>query len=440
MRGSVFKRCPCGTRGTPGRLACKKPHGAWWWRADAEPDPTTGARRQEHGSGYPSRTEAQSALITYFERQRTGTWVDDQKLTVEVWLTVWLAECRERLELATVNGYASHIRSHLIPQLGSIRLRDLRRQHVEAMLQTIATAPLPERTGRGGRTVERRSARTLDAVRRTLRSALSTAQRRGLVVANVAEGRMDSIPTIGRAAASWWQPDEVAAFLTAVDGDPLFALYEVAAFAGLRRGELLGLRWEDVDLDRAAAGLHVRQSLSGVAGAHDCVVCGGSHRGRRIKPPKSEAGARWVPLVGDTVTALPAHRDAQAAERARWGEAYVDHGLIFALDNGDPLRPDRVTKDFEDQAAAAGLPKIKLHEMRHGACSLLLAAGVPVETVAMILGHASPAVTRAVYAHVLRGPAREGMQAAVGLVRGDRRAHSVHSNDASDSQADRTTG
>ncbi len=123
-----------------------------------------------------------------------------------------------------------------------------------------------------------------------------------------------------------------------------------------------------------------------------------------------------APLVKQTVTALVAHRQRQEVDRSRAGELYVDHDLLFAKDNGNPIRPDRVSKDFKDLAAAAGLPPVKLHEQRHGACSLLLAAGVPVETVAMILGHASPAVTRAVYAHVLRGPARVGMEAAVALV------------------------
>jgi integrase len=135
-------------------------------------------------------------------------------------------------------------------------------------------------------------------------------------------------------------------------------------------------------------------------------------------------------LVQQTVDALSAHRQVQAADRERQAESYVDHGLVFALKNGHPLRPDRVTKDFDAHAAAAGLPRIRLHELRHGACSLLLAAGVPVETVAMILGHASPEVTRNVYAHLLRGPAREGMLAAVALVQSDPRAHSVHSSDA----------
>lgn len=248
---------------------------------------------------------------------------------------------------------------------------------MEALFREIATGRLPTPTGRSGVSVERRSGRTLDSVRRTLRAALATAERRGLVFSNVAQGRIDAIPAAGRADASWWEPDQVALFLASIKGDELRALYEVAAFAGLRRGELLGLRWMDVDLENANGGLLIRQSLSSIGGDHACPTCSGTHRGRRLKSPKSAAGTRWVPLVRQTVTALTAHRDNQDNDGAERAASYVEHGLVFALPNGDPLRPDRVTKDFDAHAAAAGLPRIRLHELRHGACSLLLAAGVP---------------------------------------------------------------
>ena len=430
MRGSVYKRCPCGNSGTPGRPACKKSHGSWWWRAESIRDPETGQRRQPARGGYATRSEAELALAEYLSASHQGTWADDQRTTVAMWLATWLDEGAGRLEPKTLAGYRSHVELYLVPHLGHLRLRDLRRHHVERMLSAVATEPTPQRPGRRGRVAERKTGRTIDGVRRTLRAALGVAQRRGLIATNPAEGRMDAIPRIGRAETSWWEPEEVAAFLAASEGRRLAPLYEVAAFAGLRRGELLGLRWPDVDLD--GGHLVVRNSLSGLAGRHPCPYCGGDHAGRRFKAPKTDASARWVPLVDKTVTALLAHRAAQEWERKTFGEAYSDHGLVFAMEDGTPLRPDTVTQQFEALAEAAGLPRIRLHDMRHGACSLLLAAGVPIEVVAMILGHASPAVTRSVYAHVLRGPARQGMEAAAALVRGDGRAQSVHSRRESD--------
>ena len=322
------------------------------------------------------------------------------------------------------------MRLYLVPHLGRLRLRDLRRHHVEQMLRTIASESSPQVKGRGGRGTATKQGRTIDGVRRSLRAALGTAQRRGLITLNPAEGRMDAIPKIRKAETSWWQPEQVDAFLKFTRGQRLLAMFEVAAFGGLRRGELCGLRWPDVDLD--GGHLVVRNSLSGLAGTHPCPFCGGEHTGRRFKDPKTDASARWVPLVDLTVSALLAHRASQEWERQRFGEAYTDHALVFASPDGSPLRPDTVTKTFETLAQAAGLPRIRLHDMRHGACSLLIAAGVPIEIVAMILGHASPNVTRGVYAHVLRGPARAGMEAASALVRGDGRAQSVHSRRESD--------
>jgi integrase len=467
MRGSVFKRCPCGTTGTPGKPACRKPHGSWSWRSEGETGPD-GNRKQPSESGFRTRDDAQEALNKHLAARQAGTWVDDQKTTVETWLTTWLEECTQRLEPKTVAGYRGHVEGVLIPQLGKHRLRALRRHHVEAMVQELQTpGEPPERAqrpkvrcgepredgepctrwavaggvhcprhggvsaptpgpGRGGRVVEKRSARTLDSYRRTLRAALAAAVRRGLVAQNVAEGRIDALPAVRRSVTTWWEPAEVASFLEAVALNRLAAMYEIAAFAGLRRAELLGLRWEDVDLTSAQPGLNVAQTLSGLAGTHPCFVCGGQHTGRRLKPPKTDAGTRWVPLIGGTVRELIAHQAAQSSERQAWGDAYDDHGLVFAQEDGVPLRPDWVTKQFETLSAKRGLPRIRLHDMRHGAASLLLAAGVPIEMVGMILGHASPAVTRQVYAHVLKGPAAAGMKAAAALVRPEPRAQSVH--------------
>jgi integrase len=131
-------------------------------------------------------------------------------------------------------------------------------------------------------------------------------------------------------------------------------------------------------------------------------VCGAEHIGRHFKRPKTSKGRRWVPLAGPAKRALEALRSAQLVERAEFGADYQDHDLIFCLVDGLPLRPDSVTRDFTAKAAACSLPTIRLQDMRHGACSLMLSGGVPVEIVQMILGHSSPAVTRRVYAHLMR--------------------------------------
>ncbi len=138
--------------------------------------------------------------------------------------------------------------------------------------------------------------------------------------------------------------------------------------------------------------------------------------GRYIKAPKSRAGQRWVPLAPPAQEALADHRRKQDADRADFAGDYFDHGLVFALPDGDPLRPDSVTTSFKASAKTCGLPPIRLHDTRHGACSLMLAGGVPLPVVQMILGHASPAVTQRVYAHVMRQSAAAQVSAAADLL------------------------
>jgi integrase len=474
MAGNVYKRCPCGTSGTRGKPACRKAHGSWCWRADGDVDRATGKRRQLFGSGFATQQAATDKMVETLAAKAGGSSPDDRNQTVAQWLTTWLEQCRARvengsLELKTYVGYESHVRVVLIPHLGTHRLRELRHRHIEKMVQDAATPdPVPPtyverqtrkkcgqpRTGRGagkacdrwavlgqdacnlhgggdrvelrgrvGRVVERRDPGTLSGYVRTLRAALNAAVRRDLIAISPAAGRIESMPARRKRDVQQWEPDGVARFLLAVQSERLAALYDLAAFAGLRRAELLGLKWSDLDLTSQTPGVQVRTTLVTAAGKHDCVGCGLQHTGRYLKPPKSHAGDRWVALVPGTIRELIAHQAAQSAERDQWGEgeggAYVEHGLVFAMPNGDPLQPDAVTKQFVRLAAEHGLPRIHLHDMRHGACSLLLAAGMPIELVSKILGHANTETTRRIYAHVLRAPASEWMRAAERLVRAE---------------------
>jgi integrase len=142
-----------------------------------------------------------------------------------------------------------------------------------------------------------------------------------------------------------------------------------------------------------------------------CPVCGVEHVGRLFKAPKSRAGRRWVPLATPAQKALARHRTEQQEEREFFGDDYSDHDLIFCEADGSPLRPGSVTVAFEAHVRACAIKVIRLHDTRHGACSLLLAGGVPMEGVQKILGHSSPAVTRKIYAHIMRKATAEQVEA-----------------------------
>jgi integrase len=203
-------------------------------------------------------------------------------------------------------------------------------------------------SGNVGRRVVQRTPATIEGYRRTIRAALSAAQRRELIALNPAVGRMDSIPTsVGiddDDEPEVWQPEQTARFLEYVFEDRLSALYELAAYAGLRRAELCGLRWSDIDA--GGAGLRVRQTIVSVTRTQvtpeqaACPACGEVHVGRLFKAPKSRKGRRWVPLAAPAQTALARHREAQREEREFFGPDYRTTDWCSAARTGS--RCDRI--------------------------------------------------------------------------------------------------
>ncbi|MBL7260655.1 Arm DNA-binding domain-containing protein [Actinoplanes sp. LDG1-01] len=235
---------------------------------DAGTDPATGKRRQTTRSGYKTKTEAEDALTAELAKLNAGTWTDDRRMTLGRWLDQWIdALIAAKKSPNTIKNYRGHIRDAWKPQLGHKLLRDLRRSHIEGVLADLALPLEGERpVGNIGRRIERRTPATIDGYRRTIRAALSAAQRAELISINPAIGRMDSIPVENdideHDEPEVWQPEETARFLEHVFDDRLSALYELAAYAGLRRAELCGLRWSDIDAN--GAGLRVRQTIVSV--------------------------------------------------------------------------------------------------------------------------------------------------------------------------------
>jgi integrase len=405
VKGSVYKRCPCPVErdGRGGRKACRIDHGSWEYVADASRG-AGGRRRQVRKAGFPTKRAAEQALTELLDDLRTGSYAHDERQTVEEYLVGWIeAKVANGLRATTERSYRQHIRDHLVPHLGRLRLRDLRPGHVEAMLRTVEAGPS-----------------TVRRVHATLRSALSDAKRRRLVSYNAAVDV--ALPRTSRAKVQPWEPAELGKFLDHAASDRLGVLFEVMAATGLRRGETCGLRWSDVDLERGR--LVVRQQL--VVVGHEL----------RFGPPKTASGdARVVDLDVGTVGAMLGHRLAQDGERAAWGEAYAAYDLVFARENGEPLHPETVTKRFTKLAAAAGLRPVRLHDLRHGQASLMLAAGVPLAVVSKRLGHSSVSITSDTYSHLLEGVGREAAERAAALVPRNRREQMVSTDDAGNETA-----
>jgi integrase len=199
-----------------------------------------------------------------------------------------------------------------------------------------------------------------------------------------------------------WTPVQLGAFLDHAAGDRLYAMFHLIAFRGLRRGEACGVRWVDLDFDDAV--LSVAKQLTIV----DRKVQEGS--------PKTESSDAPVALDSETLALLRAHRQRQREERMVWGAAWTESGRIFTREDGSELKPDWVSEHFERLAFAAGVPPIRLHDLRHGAATLSLAAGNDMKTTSAMLRHASQAITSDTYTSVLPDLARSAAEASVALV------------------------
>ena len=386
--GRTFPRCACRDPENPRRflgkscpkLAGDSRHGSWSFALE---QPTMGGRRSTlRRSGFPTRKAAQAALDKLAERQHNGITTDDRE-TVADYLTAWLPT-RRNLKPTTVSLYRSYIDNDLIPALGSAPLEKLSHVHVARL-----TADL-EAAGRGATTVRRIVA--------TLSSAMTDAVRHRRLAHNPA--RYASLPEITRSERGGWEVAEAVAFLAHVAdvGDRDAELFELLIGTGMRKGEALALRWSDVNLTRRVT--HVRRTLSVVE--KSALV---------FTTPKTKGSAAGVGLSKRVVAALERQRARQDAERADWGDAYQDGDLVFAREDGRPLRPEYVLRRFRALTDAARLPRVRVHDLRHLAASMMIAAGVPLAIVSKTLRHSTVSITADVYSHMTAEVAREAVDA-----------------------------
>jgi integrase len=370
---------------------------AWAFYVELPPG-ADGRRRQVTKGGFTGSRAAKTARDQVLADVRAGLSVDNRMLTVGEYLTSWLDAkvAAEAVRPKTEAAYRDHVTRFFLPTIGSVRLADLTPRHIERAFAAIR-AEHPNL-----------SASSLSRIRATLRSALNTAVKRGEIARNAAQ-YIDT-PPIHRTPVRPWEPEEVAAFLDAptVRAHRLHPLFHVAIFTGLRRGELAGLRWQDIDLDGAA--LTVRQQIVNV-GAKTWVT-----------PPKTASGEnRRVDLDGATVAVLRSLKATQSAERLAWGPGWADTGLVFAKEDGTGWHPDSIRQAFDRlihtvKVDGQPLRRVRFHDLRHAQASLMLAAGVPLAVVSKRLGHSQLAVTSDTYSHLIAGAGKAAAEAAAALV------------------------
>ncbi|WP_173745419.1 tyrosine-type recombinase/integrase [Actinoplanes sp. TFC3] len=413
--GKTFKRCGCrNSRGQRLERHCPKladrGHGTWYFHCFA-PNLFGRSERIRRG-GYPSQTAARQArddtLADRAARRCGDGW------TLERWLRHWL-DTRTRIRPTTRLAYTRDVELVLIPHLGHYRLSDLDGPLLRAVFTDIATT-----TNAKGKP---QSPSALTHLRTTLRAALNLAVREELIESNPArhieihgyrrphaqvwtEGRVEQWERTGEhPAVAVWTATQLSGFLESVVDDSLFALWWLAALRGLRRGELCGLKWAAIDLDRGLLFVERNRTTAGYE-----VIEG---------DPKTAAGRRAVALDKHTIAVLRAHRRRQLDRRDRRHAAHqswTDSGYVFTRKDGEPINPSYATTRFRILIDRAGLPPVRLHDLRHGAASLAHEAGADLKTLQDLLGHSSIVVTADTYTSVLPDSQRRCADTTAALV------------------------
>jgi integrase len=361
-------------------------------------DPVTGKERRRWYAAGPRKADAQQLVTELMKRKIDGEYRPPDRVTLGSYLTDrWLPTKRAQLRLSTFDSYRRNIKLHVIPRIGQIPLQRLAPEDLDSMYAALAE---DRPNGRRGL-----APKTIHSIHQMLHKALADAERKGSVVRNVAAlADPPKLSSAKKRAMRVWDAEQLRQFLEGIEQHRLHPAYYLAANTGMRRGEVLGLLWTDVDLD--ARRLSVNQALVSVAYAV------------QIADVKTGSGRRTIDLDPRTIHVLRSWRKRQLEERLALGGTYEDHGLVFTRTEGPWIHPDLFSKTFDRMVASSGLPVIRLHDLRHGHASLLLKSGVPVKVVSERLGHATPAFTMTVYQHVLPGMQAEAATTFANLVFG----------------------
>lgn len=335
-----------------------------------------------------TQTEVRQKLEKLKKDLALGICTDPSKETVATYLKRWLAVCaKPNLRDNTYCSYESICRLRITPHLGSVNLMKLTAPAIQALYETLREQGL--------------SPRSVQYTAAVLRKALSQAVKWDLIPRNPAD-LVDKPKVKKKYEVKILEPHQARAFLEAAQSDRLHALYVLALTTGMRQSELLGVKWQDINL--TAGTLAVRRVLQEVNGRLS------------LADPKSESSRRTISLADSAIIALKAHRKRQAEEKLHSGKAWgagVDPSfanLVFCATNGAPLRKQNlVRRSYKPLLEAAGVPSVRFHDLRHTAASLMLAAGAPIKVVQEMLGHSQIGITLDIYSHVLPNMQRDAV-------------------------------
>jgi integrase len=330
--------------------------------------PTGKKRKTVYGK---TREEAHEKLIEALSNRNKGLVFEGDDQTLETYLAGWLRDIEGTIKQRTLENYEYVVRKHIVPALGQVKLKALKPDRVRRLYRDKLDGGL--------------SNRTVQLIHTVLRKALQQAVLDEILPRNVCQAVR--APRRVKKEIRPLTPEQVRTLFQVARGDRFEALYVLAVAAGLRRGELLGLRWEDVDLERGT--LQVRRQLTR------------TKAGLAFTSPK-RGKSRSVRLTQSAIKALRSHRKRQLEEKLRLPGLWQDFGLVFPTRVGTPMDADNlVSRSFEPLLKRAGLPRVRFHDLRHTFATVLLSRGTHPKVVQEMLGHANISQTMDTYSHVL---------------------------------------
>ncbi len=408
MANDIYRRCGC--KNAAGKQYAKLParptpedrakacpsmsdpkHGSWGYHVEAGKDPRTGKRLQRRKIGFSTEKAARVARNKVAAEVDAGTFTAPSKLTVEQYLAEWLpmrTRTGNGLKPTTERNYRRYIENDLTGSLvGAQRITELRRTHVQRYVTQLMD------DGRGAETIHRIIA--------LLRAAFKYAVRDGLMGANMASDI--DLPTVERRKVNVWEVKDLQGFFAEASKHRLGDLFQLVARTGLRRGEVLGLHWDDVDFVESMLTIRrTRVEVKGVALEQDSAKTDASAAGVELDPAAIDVLMRW--------------KIRQDTEREMYGELWEGVGHVFTLPDGSPLNPSYVTKLFTKIRKAAGAPALTLHGLRHEHAALMAKAGVDVMVISKRLRHSNIAVTSNFYGHLMPNVSRSAASKASQLM------------------------
>jgi integrase len=307
-----------------------------------------------------------------------NTLSSDTEHTVASFATVWLEHKKRLIRPISLQSYNQVLSSHGVPHIGQIKLNKLSAMNLDRLYAKLSDAGL--------------STRVVRYVHTLINGMLKQALKWGMLARNVAEAATP--PALNTAPSHVWKAKQALKFLKHTQQDRLHALWYTTLFTGMRRAEVLGLHWRDVDLETGQ--ILICSTLVEVGGQ------------LQLGEPKTRAGRRKITITADTVVVLREHLDRQMAERAKAMEGWHESGLVFTSSIGTPISPGNLSRAYKALQRSAGVPEIRFHDLRHTAASLSIRRGDSAKIVADRLGHTDVAFTMNTYVHLFAEQRREG--------------------------------